>query len=247
MNPSPYYTSFKSAHTRAVIVKVLLIVGAVSNGLLLLTEALSLAVPPLVEDQDISENVVGFLLALIMFLVAILTILIYIATVITYCMWLYRSYNNLTAFGNSRLDHSAGWAVGSFFVPFINLFVPYRAIREVWQKSVPLEETFMSAPSPPAWFPLWWIFWIVGSIVTNVSTRMSFRGDVSESTATMFSIIGGALTIIAALLAYVVVNEIDKRQEETSRKLGLGKHSMPPTPPPPPANLQQMPSAYTPQ
>jgi hypothetical protein len=38
--------------------------------------------------------------------------------------------------------------------------------------------------------------------------------------------------ILASVFAYVVVDEIDKKQEDTSGKLGLGKFSGPPPPPP---------------
>jgi hypothetical protein len=64
--------------------------------------------------------------------------------------------------------------------------------------------------------------------------RLSFIEKIEDSTATMVSIVASALSIIAAIFAYVVVDDIDKRQEETSAKLNLGKFSMPP---PPPADL----------
>ncbi len=50
----------------------------------------------------------------------------------------------------------------------------------------------------------------------------------------MISIVASALSVLAAVFAYLVVDAIDKRQEETSGKLGLGKFS---GPPPPPTNL----------
>jgi len=150
-------------------------------------------------------------------------------------MWLYRSYDNLRAFSPSRrLNHSPGWAVGSFFIPFVNLVVPYRAVKEVWQKSGSPDEALLSEPSPPAWFPIWWLFWLLASFAGNITMRASFDETVPESTATMFSIVASALSILAAVFAYLVVDAIDKRQEEISGKLKLGKIS---GPPPPPANL----------
>jgi hypothetical protein len=215
-------------------VKVLLIVGAVATGISLLAEALSLAFP-LTDDQELGDNPIGTIVMLIVFLVAVLELIIYVATVVFFCMWLYRAYGNLPAFNPShRLNYSQGWAVGSFFVPFANLIVPYRAVKELWQKSGPPDEALLSEPGPPAYFPVWWLFWLLGSFAGNISMRISFDENVPESTATIISIVASALSIIAAVCAYLVVDAIDKRQEDTSGKLRLREFS---GAPPPPANL----------
>lgn len=235
MNPSPYPAPFKSAHGRARIVKGLFIVGAVVTGISLLAEALSLVFPPITEDQELADNPVGAFIAIGVFLLAVLELIIYVATVVFFLMWLYRAYDNLRAFNTwSRLEHSPGWAVGSFFIPIVNLFVPYRAVKEVWQKSGPPDEALLSEPSAPAWFPIWWVFWLLSSFASNIAMRVSFNENVSERTATMVSIVASALSVVAAVFAYFVVDLIDERQEETSGKLRLGGLS---GPPPPPANL----------
>ena len=233
MTPT-YPAPFKSAHVRARIVKILLIVGAGATGLSILAEALSLAFP-LSEDQELGENPAGAIMVLLVFLLAVVELILYIATVIFFCVWLYRAYDNLRAFNTwSRLEYSPGWAVGSFFVPFVNLVIPYRAVREVWQKSGLPDDALLSEPSPPATFPVWWCFWLLASFAGNISMRASFNENVAQSTSSVIAIVAGALSIVAALLAYLVVDAIDDRQEETSRKIKLGRFA---APPPPPANL----------
>ena len=232
-------TSFNSAHVRALIVKILLIVGAVVTGISLIAEALSLAFP-LTDDQALEENPMGAVVTLFIFLTGILVFIIYLATVVFYCMWLYRAHNNLRAFDPwCRTNSSAGWAVGSFFVPFVNLVVPYRSVKEVWQKSGPPNP--LAEPGPPASFPLWWTFWLLASFAGRISMRLSFNDNVDLSTATKVSMLASALSIIAAIFAYLVVDAIDKKQEEASRKMSLAGFA---GPPPPPANLA-MPEAVT--
>jgi len=232
MNPSPYPTPFRSAHTRASIVKILLIVGGIVTAISFLAEALTLAFPPLRDDQELGDNPMGAALVLIVFLLAVIDFFIFVATVVVFLMWLYRAHDNLRAFDRSRpLDHSAGWAVGSFFIPFVNLVVPYRAVKEVWQKSGPPDEALFAEPSPPAWFPVWWTFWLLSSFASNLSLRLSFNEGVPENAATIVSIVASGLSTLAALFAFIVVDAIDKRQEETSRNLRLGKYSVPPPPP----------------
>lgn len=212
--------------------KILLIVGAVATSMSLSVEALFLAFRPLTYDQELGENPMGVAIVVMIFLLAVLELIIYLATVVFFLVWLYIAFSNLRAFNPSRrLDHSSGWAVGSFFVPFVNLVVPYRAVKEVWQKSWPPDEVLLSDPSPPPWFPIWWLFWLLSTFAGNISLRVSLNENVDESTATMVSIIAGALSVVAAFFAYLVVDAIDKRQEETSGKLRLGKFSGPPPPP----------------
>ena len=238
MNPSPYPVPFSSAHLRANIVKVLLIVGAIATGLSLITEALSIAFP-FGEEQELGDNPLGAVLALVIFLLAVFELIIYVTTVVFFCVWLYRAYDNLRAFDPSTgLDYSPAMAVGSFFIPFANLVIPYRAVKEVWQKSGIPEEMMLSLPDAPARFPVWWMFWLLGSFVGNISMRLSFNENVSHTTATLVGIAASALSIVAAVFAYLVVDAIDKRQEVTTERLQLGRFARPQ---PPPANLGSQP------
>jgi uncharacterized protein DUF4328 len=244
MNRSPYLAPFTPAHGRAGILKILLIAGAIATGLLLVVDALSLVFTPLADDQDVGDNPIGAAILLLTFLPGVLSIIISLATVVLFLMWLYRAYGNLRAFDPSRLiNYSPIFAVGSFFIPFANLVVPYRAVEEVWQKSVPPHEPPLSKPGTPAWFPLWWLFWLLSSFVNNISMRTSFDENVAHTTATTISIVASALSIVAAVFAYRVVDAIDKRQEETSRQVNLGKFS---GPPPPPTNIPVSEVAPTP-
>ena len=95
MNPSPYPVPFKSAHVRARIVKILLIVGAIAAGMSFFTEALSFAFPPLTEEQELGDNPAGAVIMLVMFLIALLELTIYVATVVFFLVWLYRAHDNL--------------------------------------------------------------------------------------------------------------------------------------------------------
>jgi hypothetical protein len=212
----------------------LLIIGAIATGLSLITEALSIPFP-FSEGQELDENPLGAVLALMIFLLAVFELIIYVTTVIFFCVWLYRAYDNLRVFNRwAGLDYSPTMAVGSFFIPFANLVVPYRAVRETWQKSGIPDELMLGLPEAPASFPVWWMFWLLGSFVGNISMRLSFNENVPHTTATLVGILASALSIIAAVFAYLVVNAIDKRQEETAEKLQLGRFARPQ---PPPANL----------
>jgi hypothetical protein len=227
---APYqHRPYVSAHNRARLVTVLLIVGAVISLLTIPSHVLDLYVDPLGEDQEISDNPSGFLALALTGVLGLAAIAVYIATVVVFLMWLYRVSNNVAAFG-ATTQHSSGWAVGSFFVPIINLFVPYQAVKDIWKKSEPnAADAFSYGVSPPGFFLAWWGFWIASNVSSNAYFRMTMAEAPMEALATV-GILSEVLSIAAAAFAIQVIKEIDRRQEERARNLQQAF----PTPPPPP-------------
>jgi Domain of unknown function (DUF4328) len=229
-------TPYRSGHVRAQALTALLAAGVVFNVIsILLTTALiasGRAARVISEEEDIGA------LELLELGFGLLQLLVTVATVVLFCMWLYRAAQNLTALGNPRqaVEYSPGWAVGSFFVPFVNLVVPYRATKEVWAKSAPevTTDNYVAPhePSAPAYMKLWWAFWLVSIFVNNAAGRMYLRADTPSQmqTAAWLDLCGEILDIPAAFLAIAVVRGIDRRQEERARRVAYVGN----VPPPPP-------------
>jgi len=107
-----------------------------------------------------------------------------LATFITFGMWIHRSHRNLRALGAEELRFTPASAVGYFFVPLLNLWKPYQAMKELWQASA----------SPGHWEgmpcgPLlgtWWTLWLGAGIAGQVSTRMASAAvNVADYTAAL--------------------------------------------------------------
>ena len=182
------------------------------------------------------ENPVTLALGLLAVLLAVVQIVVYIATIVVFLMWLYRAHENIAAFGvpKHQMQHSSGWAVGSFFIPIVSLFIPYRAIKEVWRKSIPdyAAKSMFAELDPPVFFPLWWGFWITSNIIDQVYFRMSWRDDVPADASAMVGTISGVLGIIAAALAIKVIREIQHQQVESSKLVAAQPaFASPPAPP----------------
>src|SRR5664279_2860174 len=65
--------------------------------------------------------------AILAILFMVFTIVIgYVAGSVCFSMWFHRAYRNLPTLVNGQLLTTPGWAVGSFFIPFLNLFRPYQ-------------------------------------------------------------------------------------------------------------------------
>ena len=231
-SPYSFQHPYVSAHNRARIVSVLLIVSAVLSFASIPVSILPVFFSDIVSDEEISDPET-LVVALLQVSLGLIQIVIYLATIIAFLMWLYRSCENLPSFGVRRntIKYSSGWAVGSFFIPLVSLVVPYRAVKELWNKSLP-NSGDMFSDGPPGFFPLWWGVWLVSNFANQIYLRLSWRGELEPDVEATLGVLTGILDILAAVLALMVIREIDRQQTETA-KLVRGDVKSPYPPPPP--------------
>jgi hypothetical protein len=224
-----------SAHGRANLISVLLIVDVLLHVASLLLSILELLFPNLAPTGDEITDPEVLVVALLQLGLAVFQVLLYIATIVAFLLWLYRSYENLPSFGirKNSLKYSSGWAVGSFFVPFVSLVIPYRAVKELWNKSLPNSGDLFSDLSPPGFFPLWWAAWLITNFAGQTYLRLSWRGELSPEASAVFGAVIDVINILAAILVIMVIREIDRQQIE-SAKLIPSELVSPGLPPPPP-------------
>lgn len=84
--------------------------------------------------------------------------LIHTASYIFGGMWIYRAACNVRALGAQGLDDKPGWAVGWYFIPLMNLVMPFRAMQQIWQSSrAPRQWNKQPTPGLLRW---WWGLWL---------------------------------------------------------------------------------------
>lgn len=159
----------------------------------------------------------------------VLQMLVYLTTAILFLVWLYRASSNLAPLGATSQTISPGWAVGWWFIPFMNLVRPYQAVREIWQLSEPPRDAAATAPPAArrgaAWLGWWWAGWLVSNIGGVILTRISMETESTDGmiAVTYASIAGHVVEIVAAILAIFVVRAIDARQTALHGAL-YGRH-----------------------
>lgn len=153
-----------------------------------------------------------------------------IATVVVFLMWVYRVYKNLTPLKASYTEYSAGWAVGYWFIPFVNLFRPYQVMQETWRESEPDFNADLPYLSASAGSSSLIIFWWIAFLVSNISLRI-VDATAESDVFPVVAIINGILTTVAAYLAILVVRTITNRQEERAQKIAAPQIKAPPPPP----------------
>jgi hypothetical protein len=161
---------------------------------------------------------------------------IYIFAVVAFLMWLYRIYANLEALGSDQNAYTPGWAVGWWFLPFANLIIPYKVVKNAWVESDPDmdSDSFLAGTpsSTPGWISLWWGAWIaanLGANVQSIALQSSAERDV-EMGGYVF-IATGVVWMIASFLAIRIIMSITERQEARFAQRGVRSPQEPPPPP----------------
>lgn len=175
---------------------------------------------------------------------ALLQIAVRLLLAVAFLVWLHRVTKNVPALGNprSKINYTPGWAVGSFFIPFGNLFMPYRAVREVWDHSDPAVRTAEEAgstlrPPRPGLVVGWWLCFVLWTFLNRASDRLAGGAETAEAlrSAAWVTITSDVVGIVAAVLGIMVVRGLDRRQAERARHVVY----VPNMPPPPPLFTQQ--------
>jgi hypothetical protein len=117
-----------------------------------------------------------------------------IAALVVTLVWQHRAASAARAFGFPT-THSPAWGVGSWFVPVINFWFPYQAIRDC----LPLDDPNRARVLQ------WWLAYIAGTVV---GIAAFFAALFSSGTAIVFSIPAAALWLVVLACAPRVVTSV---------------------------------------
>jgi hypothetical protein len=138
---------------------------------------------------------------------------------IVFIAWFYGMYKNLRLMGRHP-RHGTGWAIGGWFVPILNLWRPKDIADQIYRGSDPdsgYTDPLWEERTVPAVMHFWWAAWVGALILWRVSAVMSREAlqgaDISEyKNATIAMTVADILTVIAGILAVIVVRKLTERQ-----------------------------------
>jgi hypothetical protein len=188
-----------SSEPRALWATRLLTAHAVVDGLSVLLRPLALASGPS-ELLSLAETLVG-----------VATLGVILGAAIAFLRWLHLAVRQALAL-QIDVGVTAGWAVGYWFVPFVNLVRPYRIIRNL------LNGLGGDALASSARVSLWWGVWIIGNMLSRFETKMTMSQGLEALPSvplTALGIVASLLSLAGALLCIGIVRAI---QQELSAK-----------------------------
>ncbi len=208
--------TYRSGRAYAYIVIVLLSLMAVLAALFVLFTFTMLLFPDFGLTTEDGENLnLGFALLSIF---SLAELPLRILTALFFLIWLYRSYGNLSPLRARNLEHSPGWAVGWWFIPFANLVKPFQVVRELYNESDPEFDPktgfLNSIKGTPFEVGVWWATYILSNIAFRISNALYGKGDLPESDSFAVPLIAGSiLSATAAGFAIYIVISVARRQD----------------------------------
>lgn len=153
-----------------------------------------------------------------MFWAGVLQAIAALAVAVPFIVWTRRVYRNLGPLGTRTLRFKPGWAVGGWFVPFLNFARPKSIVNDVWRASDPELPPHMTEPPEGARVPRflnWWWGTLVASYMAYPDAIPRANPSLEELvTEVQRYLAGDVLTIVAGVLAIVTVHRTTQRQEQ---------------------------------
>ena len=107
--------------------------------------------------------------------VGIAYLLVFIVSGILILKWLHRANYNSRQLGAKNMEFTPGWSIGYYFVPIVNLWKPYQAMKELWKTSV--NPTDWHNQITPGLLPQWWGLWIVTGLLGRIIFKLSKNAE----------------------------------------------------------------------
>jgi hypothetical protein len=131
----------------------------------------------------------------------------FVASIVAVGIWTHRAMANAHALSEDvQPSISPGWAVGYYFVPFVNLYQPFKAMQEIHGASTgEISSGLLTA---------WWGTWVAGNVLGNVA----FRFDSAE-----VGLASACVSFMSGVLLILVTKQVHEGQAEKERAMVLAR------------------------
>jgi len=141
--------------------------------------------------------------------------------------WFSRAYKNLRRLGVQNLRYGEGWAIGAWFVPFLNWVRPKQIANDIWRGSERGVDTWwqwrqVEVPSLVHW---WWALFLGQGFAVYLGQRLVQSGYSDATTTfgslssglsqmksgTVIDVLGQLAALGAVVIAFNVVSQVTGR------------------------------------
>ncbi|MEL1249738.1 DUF4328 domain-containing protein [Aurantiacibacter gilvus] len=121
-------------------------------------------------------NAVGY--TIVIGIIGIVQLGSFVASIVLVAIWVNQAHRNLHDGGVTGLNYSPGWATASFFIPFVNLWVPFASTRELYNRSIGKAEWHAATSAGPvtSWYTCNWAAFIFLAAIITVLYLESIPG-----------------------------------------------------------------------
>ncbi|WP_327282054.1 DUF4328 domain-containing protein [Streptomyces sp. NBC_01205] len=145
---------------------------------------------------------------------SVLQNLIMVATAVVFVVWFHRVRVNGEIFRPDAFSQTRGWAVGAWFIPIGNLFLPFRTAKEIWTASTQFapDGSFRQVSNAPV--NAWWALWVGSLVLDRIFSRLYQQAGTPQALrdASAVGVASGLCTVAAAVFAIVFVRRLTALQ-----------------------------------
>lgn len=147
-------------------------------------------------------------------MLGLVSLVVFLGSAIVVGRWIYRASANAHALSN-EMTVSPGWAVGSYFIPILNLFKPFQGMKEAWLASH--HRSNWHGEPTPGLLIVWWTLWLVTNILGNISLRMSMENEDGSLTGAVATIelLTSILNVPLCLVLIAMMNRLCAAQDSS--------------------------------
>ncbi len=124
--------------------------------------------------------------------------------IVFFCMWVHRACFAARAIAPGQVRHSPAWAVGSYFVPFINLVLPFLIMKQIWKAAHAPEEK----PATPV--SIWWTTYLATKLISNVG-YVADRYIGTFTLAALLSCLSVVVLIVCTIVCLRMITEVSEK------------------------------------
>ncbi|MFD7731054.1 DUF4328 domain-containing protein [Kitasatospora phosalacinea] len=129
----------------------------------------------------------------------LVSMVLLVGSVVFFLRWFRRCRRNAQLFDPVGHRFGPGLAVGGWFIPLANFWMPYRITLDIWRASGPRGgEWVVNA---------WWVAWLVKTL----GTAALMRTQAHPNGYSAFEQVSG---VVAGVLAVLVIRRLTARQQE---------------------------------
>jgi hypothetical protein len=141
---------------------------------------------------------------------------------VLFLVWVYGAYRNALALGAAGLTFTPNMAIGIYFVPIINLWWPYQAMRETLLASQKADGE-PDAPKPRlALVGWWWAAWLISFTATVI---LHFRNVLQKPFGTwlndLFEPVLLLVSVARPVLTIVLITRITAMQTSRAKAIDI--------------------------
>lgn len=151
----------------------------------------------------------------------VVSVVIVALSFIPFFMWLYRAYFNLEHVKQKGLNVTAGWAVGWFFIPIVNIFYYDVLILNDLMKGTQHLASGLSPRQDMSRTPvapmgiLWLLFWIFSGIIGKLAEKNLLSESIDGFKMGLIQeIVSDVLLAASGVVIFYIVFFVSKKQTE---------------------------------